>query len=1560
MQLTKPNLQFYQPLMALLLFSVSLSASAWKMEAGRINLSSTSSLSALQQHSFQQIYDTPPIVVALPTTRGGDASALRISNVTTTGFRMSPVEPNSEDGPHASMTVAYIAIEAGTHSLPNGEVIEAGLITTREQQFNGIPTGQKGWESLTFSQSFSNPIVLADIQTISNESNGIPRRSSSPWLTVALDNISNTGADIALERSEEFDSRSGSNYRFNRLGSDESIGYVVMDSALAGNFRANGNQLIQFESLYRSNLVDGWNQGCDNLGFGSSYSATPIVVATKSSHNEDDGGWLRECSVNNTRIQLTIDEDTAQDRERNHANEDVSALLFSNSFFYDSNASVAATSQHLLMEADSVDLNPGRFTQVNFKQIYDTPPAVFILENDNNPEPSSVRIRNVTQSGFEAVPVEPDSRVADATDQLTTIHYLAVTKGEFQFPDGKRIEVGPLFPPEEIANFQAKRLSGDSWFNFNFANSFSSTPALISTIQSMNSENAHVPGSPSQPWLTMAIRNITAAGGQLALDRAETNTGTLSSAEEIAYLAIEPGIVGSFQDIDGKSISSEAQRTADNITGTRSCINTNFLQAYSGSPLVVGSQMTWDGGDGGWLRRCSTSSSRVSLKIEEDWASDTDNAHTTERAGFMVFNEAFQADFSLVANYQLEGPVWNGSAGEVTDSSDTGANGRRFGDAQPQPAQVCYGAHFDGNRDYIEVPDNAALDIDEELTVMAWVNADTLPSSGLSTLISKDNNYEFHLDTSGRIFWWWNTDGGATRSFTSSSALTLGRWHHVAIVYSRANGSQQIFIDGIESAARSYANESLANNAIPLFIGTDYNYPSRDFDGAIDEVKIFKRALPAAAVQQYAAASRACASCTLGSFEITQDSYGLACPDTPAQVNIVAKCLDGSTKTDYVGSVDLSGPSGAGFFSDASSGTAITSLSYQTSDLGEKSAYLYFDDENPNVQVSATDTSASVSSTATTGTDFRSFGFRVSQQPVSFACGDSIAMTVQAYGQTDNAPSGACAIVEGFSGSKNIDAWFSATLDDDNSPETVTTPLMMATTPILAQSSSANNNLNLTFASGEASFNLAYANAARILEVNIRHDDVPYDGSQFSALAASSNDFVVRPDNFSLSAQSGGSDLNGVSASAGTHHPAGASFDLGITAICTDGSTATDYAPNASNTLVAYLQRTGPTGGSSVDGDMQISASRILTSNTSAIPSWSASNLGSGAFSAGRFSYAGAHYSEVGLTRLHIKDQDYFGEETGTATLDIGRFTPDYFELVTSSGTLASYCTPSAAPAFTYSGQAFGYATVPSMTITARNRAGQATRNYTESGYLKLVTSDITRSFPSTDTTQTGADSSTLVAVSSSPNLPSAFASSGSGVMQFNFDANDAFTYTRNNNALIAPFNSDLLIQVTGVSDSDGVSANAAPYDITPGVTEIRYGRWAIENTFGPEITPLGFPMRVEHFDGTRFQTNTSDSCTSYDASNAMLTQSLSGGSTSASGSGTLSNGEGPSSGAINLSAPGAGNVGSVLMEYQGDSWLQFDWDNNPLTTDTHPTATATFGQYRGHDRIIYWREVLN
>jgi len=125
-------------------------AHAWKMEAGTLDLPQTTNINGLFSFSFKQTYATPPIVVALPTEDGPNASALRIAEVTTSGFKMAQVEPFSEDGPHTNMTVSYVAVEPGSHTLTDGTIIEAGRLDSRDKkkdlvQFGGGPPGQKRW-----------------------------------------------------------------------------------------------------------------------------------------------------------------------------------------------------------------------------------------------------------------------------------------------------------------------------------------------------------------------------------------------------------------------------------------------------------------------------------------------------------------------------------------------------------------------------------------------------------------------------------------------------------------------------------------------------------------------------------------------------------------------------------------------------------------------------------------------------------------------------------------------------------------------------------------------------------------------------------------------------------------------------------------------------------------------------------------------------------------------------------------------------------------------------------------------------------------------------------------------------------------------------------------------------------------------------------------------------------------------------------------------------------------------------------------------------------------------
>ena len=179
----------------LFLILCAVPAHAWEMEAGTIDLPETSTGAGPFTVSLKQQYDTPPVIVALPTDSGANSAALRIDQVSTTDFRISQWEPKSEDGGHFAMTVRYVAVEPGVHTLPDGTQIEADTVSTRPNnksfvQFNGEPSSPSDgarWGSKSFNGSFSSaPALVAAIQSANNESAINSDQPSDPWLTTAI------------------------------------------------------------------------------------------------------------------------------------------------------------------------------------------------------------------------------------------------------------------------------------------------------------------------------------------------------------------------------------------------------------------------------------------------------------------------------------------------------------------------------------------------------------------------------------------------------------------------------------------------------------------------------------------------------------------------------------------------------------------------------------------------------------------------------------------------------------------------------------------------------------------------------------------------------------------------------------------------------------------------------------------------------------------------------------------------------------------------------------------------------------------------------------------------------------------------------------------------------------------------------------------------------------------------------------------------------------------------------------------------------------------------------
>ena len=300
-----------------------------------------------------------------------------------------------------------------------------------------------------------------------------------------------------------------------------------------------------------------------------------------------------------------------------------------------------------------------------FGQSY-TNPLVFPMPVDSVASESSIRIRNVTSNNFEIAHVYPDNSVSGFTRD--DIDYLVIESGTHDL-DGTTIVAGSVSTQEFQSKFD---VANSGWVTIDYtAAGFSSEPVVLAQIQTANNETSpDVLTSPSRPWMTVAMQNVTTTSAQIALDRAETTTGSISVDEVIGYMVIEAGVLDQFTDANSNIIDFQTVRSSDNITNN--CVNVS-LSLPASTPLGFAAQNTRDGGDGGWIRKCSISNTNFALKVQEDIATDTDITHTTERAGVIAFTQAFRGSAGDIG-FNMEADTVTFPAGSPPTLSATTIN----------------------------------------------------------------------------------------------------------------------------------------------------------------------------------------------------------------------------------------------------------------------------------------------------------------------------------------------------------------------------------------------------------------------------------------------------------------------------------------------------------------------------------------------------------------------------------------------------------------------------------------------------------------------------------------------------------------------------------------------------------------------------------------------------------------------------------------------------------------------------------------------------------------------
>ncbi len=670
------------------------------------------------------------------------------------------------------------------------------------------------------------------------------------------------------------------------------------------------------------------------------------------------------------------------------------------------------------------------------------------------------------------------------------------------------------------------------------------------------------------------------------------------------------------------------------------------------------------------------------------------------------------------------------------------------------------------------------------------------------------------------------------------------------------------------------------------------------------------------------------ASCTLGSFNISQPNYSLACPISRAAIQITAMCDDGlTTKEDYAGTINLSSSeaSQSEFYAASSGGSDISSVTLDGSESGVTTVYLFHQNENNNVAVIASDTAASVSSTSTSETAFRANGFTVTNA-ADFVCGGSTSFSITAIGQ--DASGTPCQVLEGFSGNKDFKSWFAAEYNPGSAgTELASSAIVVNSTSVSDQTEPGSNNLTLNFVNGVSNVSLQYPNTAQITSLNFKHDEPPYGTAPLpDNLTGSVGPFVVSPARVDLAISTANSSCSSADGSCSAFVAAGSGFSVTATAQCSNGATATDYigTTNLTHTLVA------PSGG----------ALGVL-----GVTSLTIDNIDNGTKALSQ------SVSEVGVFNLISAPANYYGVTVATDTLsNVGRFIPASFAVtVDDNGSLAPFC--NSATSFSYSGQDINWLIAPTLIFEARNAGGSATTNYTRTAeFMKLVNNDVSFQSLTADTTANRTDGTDIALTSTFNNGTINIDNPASGQVEYQLSSGDLFTYTKELLAQVAPFTPDLEIILDEVRDSDNVTQSGSVPAIEPaGNQQIRFGRLLLKDSYGPEVVNLNMPLQAEYFSGSGYILNQDDSCTSYSSANASIT----GISSVVAGSSSLIGGKSN----IELAAP-TPNTGSGVVTYDAPVWLEGDYDGNG--SFENPSATATFGVYRGHDRVIYWREVTN
>lgn len=274
---------------------------------------------------------------------------------------------------------------------------------------------------------------------------------------------------------------------------------------------------------------------------------------------------------------------------------------------------------------------------------FDLAPLVFVMPTVQTTDPdfdapSRLVVTSDIDENSQTITIDqeslPDLRNTFSEVAMTEISYFLIEPGTVEI-DGNKIVAGYV-DTAQIARRQGgvnevivpyDRFGGEG---------FNNTPVVLHQLQTNNNDDA---------WMTSGRRH---QGNQvdevrLFIELSDTGNDEFDGfSERIAFLSSEPSNVlnanGGDIQFGHFNIVRQSGTFSSLLDGCRSSTASTSLSEVTG---IIGNKQQRLGGDGGWIRRCAINGNEATFAMDEDMAT---RSHIPELGGYLAFEQTFEFD----------------------------------------------------------------------------------------------------------------------------------------------------------------------------------------------------------------------------------------------------------------------------------------------------------------------------------------------------------------------------------------------------------------------------------------------------------------------------------------------------------------------------------------------------------------------------------------------------------------------------------------------------------------------------------------------------------------------------------------------------------------------------------------------------------------------------------------------------------------------------------------------------------------------------------------------------